>query len=557
MLNRRKPRLRLLPLGFVLGCLGLSLVAMKADASPAELRIAVGDIPKSFFPVGNYTVEATYLRGFVGRSLTTYNKSWAVACALCTDIPTLQNGEARIVERSGGTKGIDVTFHLDPKLEWDDGTPVTTDDVIFSLEVAHKLERGSSRLSNVLNAVPIDAHSFTLQTSGIRFDYNRFEDFVLLPAHIEKPIFEAAQSAEAYRSQSTYSTNPSALGLYYGPYRVAHATADTVELARNPHWHGNRVNFDRITLKHFTDAASVAEYLRSGQVDMISGELGLSANDAYEFEKEDKKSKYEFLFETKLEYIHIDLNFSNQILKDKRVRKALLLSLDREKLYNGDGSIKNWRAPASFLPPTSPNFDPILKNIPYDLTTAEKLLEDAGFLPGRDGIRVDHAGRRLSFHLAAQLDWQTTTQILEAIKGQWRKAGIEIILENAAMAQILPRRQFDMAYYFWGNTPEFLLEPIYSRSGIPTPENGYTGLNFPGLDNNEMNGITVALATEMDPSKRLLLWRRAQRIYAEELPALPLSFTIRVYVLPPWLSGVEPTGHMIPTSYWAEDWRAQ
>ena len=70
-----------------------------------------------------------------------------------------------------------------------------------------------------------------------------------------------------------------------------------------------------------------------------------------------------------------------------------------------------------------------------------------------------------------------------------------------------------------------------------------------------MNQVVAQLTTEMNPAKRLLLWRRAQQIYAEEIPALPVSFGPRVYVVPINMIGVEPAGHRTPTSYWVEDWK--
>jgi peptide/nickel transport system substrate-binding protein len=531
------------------------LWAKEAQGTGSVLRIAVSDLPATTFPIGARTAELGYLRGFTGRSLTIYDKSWAVAGALCTGLPTLENGGAWVVQRADDSKGIDVTFDLDPRLIWDDGVPVTTADVLFSVEVAHRLGAGAAALPNILDAVALDEHRVTLHISSVRFDYNRLEELFLLPAHREKAIFDAAASPADYRAHSLYMTDPTAPGLSYGPYRIAQASPDEIVLTRNSHWGGKRPDFDRIVLRKFSDVKALEADLAAQQIDMVAGESGLDIADVSRLEAEDTRSVYSFIYKPTLLYGHIDINLSNEVLADKRIRRALLLALDRPITGNPRETGVAEDVPRSFLPPDSPNFDPTVKAAPYDPDRGMALLDAAGFEPGPDGIRADSRGRRLAFRLAGELGWAATRRCLETAQAQWRKIGVEVRLEDRPLAEALSRRQFDLAYYTWSNSPEFLLEPVYGKSGIPTAENGYRGLNFPGFDDAGMNEVVAALTTEMNPARRLLLWRRAQQIYAEELPALPLSFGTREYIVPASMTGVEPTGHMIPTSYWVEDWK--
>jgi len=535
---------------------GAALPVIAAEAGHDHLTIAVNEIAKTPFPIGAST-SARYLLGFVGRSLTIYDKSWAVVCELCTRLPTIENGQAKIVEREDGSKGIDVTFELAPDLNWGDGVPVSSADVVFSVELAHKVGRGVSSLPNVLDAVALDDRHVTIRTSAVRFDYNRMEYLFLVPAHLEQKIFRNASSSDDYLAHSAYSLDPGQPGLYYGPYRVTSYGEGKIELARNPSWSRRRPTFERIEIQKFSDIEAIAQELANGQVDMIAGENGINTEAAYALEQRDVKSNFDFLFKTNLEYAHIDLNLSNPILSDRRARHALLMSIDRSKLVAPGYPAEQREIPASFLPPTSPNYDPTLEQVRYDPAGAAKLFDQAGFRLGSDGIRADQAGHRLSFRLLTQANWQAGDALIEKLRTQWRQSGVEIVIDNRPLQDVLPRRDFDMAYYSWRNTPEFLLEQVYGRAGIPTAENGYSGLNFPGLDNPDMNKVAAQLTTELDPSKQLMLWQEAQRIYADQLPALPLLFVTNVYVLPSWLGGVEPTGHMIPTSYWVEDWHAR
>jgi peptide/nickel transport system substrate-binding protein len=63
------------------------------------------------------------------------------------------------------------------------------------------------------------------------------------------------------------------------------------------------------------------------------------------------------------------------------------------------------------------------------------------------------------------------------------------------------------------------------------------------------------MENELDPERRLAHWRRIQQIYTEELPVLPLFFRASPYILPKWLEGVRPTGHVQQTTLWIEHWR--
>jgi len=407
----------------------------------------------------------------------------------------------------------------------------------------------------VLDVVVESDRRFTLRTTEVRFDYNRMEELFLLPAHRERALFDAAATPAEYRARSLYTTDPTASGLSYGPYRLLQTAPDDITLARNPHWPGKQPSFDRIELREVADAAALQADFAAGRIDMLAGEAAQGVDAIYRLEAADRNSAQNFLYKMQLLYLHIDVNLSNEFLKDKRVRQALLLALDRPLQLSPDARDTMGETPSSFLPPTSPNFDPTLRPVPHDPARAAALLDAAGFAMRPDGIRADSQGRRLAFSLAAELAYPENRRVAEAVRTQWRNVGIEITLQDKWMAEILPKRQFDLAYYAWTNTPEFLLEPVYGAAGIPTAENNYRGLNFPGLDNAEMNQVTHALTTEMDPGKRLLLWRRAQQIYAEELPALPLAFGSQSFILPANMTGVEPTGHMIPTSYWVEDWR--
>src|SRR5262249_29167349 len=117
--------------------------------------------------------------------------------------------------------------------------------------------------------------------------------------------------------------------------------------------------------------------------------------------------------------------------------------------------------------------------------------------------------------------------------------------------------RFSLAMFAWISAPENVPRSILHSSEIPSEANGFAGENFTGFNNPEMDRLIAALEVELDPEKRRILWAETQRLYATELPSLPLYFRSEAFVLPKWLVGVNPTGNQSPTTLWVTDWKAQ
>ena len=90
---------------------------------------------------------------------------------------------------------------------------------------------------------------------------------------------------------------------------------------------------------------------------------------------------------------------------------------------------------------------------------------------------------------------------------------------------------------------------------ITTAANNWSGQNYTAYSNPEVDKLIDAIETELDREKRRVLWARLQKIYAEDLPVIPLFFRADPFIVPKWLSGLRPTGHQDPTTYWVENWR--
>jgi peptide/nickel transport system substrate-binding protein len=91
---------------------------------------------------------------------------------------------------------------------------------------------------------------------------------------------------------------------------------------------------------------------------------------------------------------------------------------------------------------------------------------------------------------------------------------------------------------------------------IPSAANGWSGQNYPGFAHPAMDKALDDAETNCDPAENRAIWKDLQRVYAEELPALPLYFRANPFITPKWLKGIVPTGHQFPTTLRIEDWHA-
>jgi peptide/nickel transport system substrate-binding protein len=531
-----------------------------AAARPAdELAIGITQFPSTLHPSIDLMAAKSYVQAMTLRPITTFDAGWHLVCMLCTELPTIENGRAVPVTLPDGKHGIRVTYTLQPDARWGDGVPLTTEDVRFTWEVGREPRSGlaNSELYRRITAVEIeDAKTFTFVMDRLDFDYAAVNDFAVLPAHLERAAFA---DPPQYRLHTLYDTDPANPGLYFGPYRITEVAAGShIVLERNPFWWGRPPAFRRIVVWTVENTAALEANLLAGGLDMVAGELGFSLDQGLAFARR-HGDRFTVLFKPSLGYEHIDLNLDNPVLADRRVRRALLLGIDRraisDQLFAGRQPVAE-----SCVSPLDWVFTEDVPHYPYDPDKARGLLEAAGWHAEGGAVRRNAAGERLVLELSTTAGNRIRELVEQVLQSEWRDIGIELHLKNlpprVLFGETLLKRNFTMALFAWISAPENVPRAMLRSDEIPTPGRGLAGENFTGFRNPEADRLIDAIEVELDRGRRAALWHRLEALYAEELPALPLFFRADAYVLPKWLTGVVPTGHQYPTTLWIEDWRA-
>ncbi len=532
-----------------------------ARAARDELIIGITQFPSTFHPNIDAMAAKSYILAMAQRPLTAYDAGWKLICMLCTKLPTIENGLAVIEKQADGTDGIALTYTIQPNATWGDGTPVTTADVLFTYEVGKHPQSGvgNAELYRRITAIDvIDDKTFTIHDKKLDFDYNAINDFRLLPAHLDRAVFEADPAG--YRNRTTFDTDPTNPGLYFGPYRITEVSPGAyVVLEPNPTWWGDPPFFKRIVVKVIENTSALEANLLSGGIDMIAGELGLTIDQALAFEQR-HGDRYQIVYKPGLYYEHIDLNLDNPILADPRVRKALILGLDRQalsrQLFQGKQPVAN-----TSVSPLDWVYADDVPHYAEDLAAAGALLDQAGWSDLKGGVRHNAAGQPLQLELMTTAGDRTRELVEQVLQSQWQRLGIDVRIRNeparVLFGETLTKRKFTgMAMFAWISSPENVPRTVLHCDEIPTEANGWSGQNYTGFCDPEMDRLIDQIEVELDRDKRKAMWHRLQEIYAEQLPALPLYFRSEPHIWPLWLEGVTPTGHQNPSTLWVEHWRA-
>ncbi|MEO5374583.1 MAG: peptide ABC transporter substrate-binding protein [Alphaproteobacteria bacterium] len=545
--------------------LGAAVMALAAGpvlaAERDQLTIGITQFPSSFHPSTDPMVAKSYILAMTNRPITAYDKDWALVCMLCTELPTIENGQAVLEDLPGGGKGIAVTYTLQPRAVWGDGTPVTTSDVVFTWEVGRHPQSGFSSGELYRRIRSIDARddkTFTLHLDRVTFDYNAINDFRLLPVRREQAAF--ADPAQ-YRTRTAFDTDTTSPGLFNGPYRIVEVERGShVVLERNAYWFGAQPQFRRIVVKVVENTAALEANLLSGSVDYVAGELGLTLDQALAFEKR-HGDRFSVIYKPGLTFEHIDLNLDNPALKDVRVRRALLLGLNRpliaERLFGGRQPVAD-----TAVNPLDWVHAKDITTYPHAPDRAAALLNEAGWRMGAGGLRRNAAGQPLTLELMTTAGNRIRELVEQVLQSQWKTLGVDVRIRNEParvfFGETLRNRRFAaLAMYAWLSAPESVPRSSLHSKMIPTAANNWAGQNYGGYTNPEMDDLIDRIEVELDRDKRKDLWRRLQQIYADDLPALPLYFRADPFILPRWLKGVTPTGHEDPSTLWVETWRAE
>lgn len=495
----------------------LAPAAMAERGSDGEVKIIYWQAPSILNPYlssGTKDIESSSL---VIEPLGRYDQDGNLVPYLAESIPTVANGGVSEDLKS-------ITWKLKPDLKWSDGTPVTSADVVFTGEYCMAPDGGCAQLAKFEGVSKIEAlDDQTVKVSFSEPKPNPYGPFM----GGQSPILQKAQFADCMGAKAPECTDANFGPIGTGPFVVTDFRPnDVIQMKANPNYRDpDKPAFATLTFKGGGDAAAAARaVLETGEYD-YAWNLQLAPDVLADMEAAGK-GKLVTGFGTLVERIEMNMTdpspslpddvratakAPHPILSDMRVRKALSMAIDRELLVEV-GYGKAGRATCNLVPApamyASDNTDCLVQ----DIEGAKKLLDEAGWVPGPDGVRVKD-GKRLS--LLFQTSTNAVRQDFQAlIKQWWGEIGVETELKNVDASvffggdpgspDTFQKFYSDVEMYannFDGTDPEAYLAQ-HTCAKAPRPETQWQGENINRFCDPEYDKLVAELGQTGDLEKR-------------------------------------------------------
>jgi peptide/nickel transport system substrate-binding protein len=543
---------------------------LERDTTLDTLILATTFEPATLHPVfGSDRMSAVEILGALFEPLTVYDDRHKLRPCLATEIPTPENGGIKIfigeeAQKRGGE--MESIWHLRPDACWSDGTPVTAEDFKFTFElikdpnvpaISREVEdrivrmepRDQGRTLAVLWKKP-----YAFAREGHRH--------LVVPRHLEAPRFESLADKKEYE-RTPFNRQP----VGNGPYRIVEwARGRHLVLERQAHWHGRGPHFRRLIYRFIPEPETILANLDTGQLGAVSP-VALDYDLALDYEQRARARKDQtYVVDARpgLYWVHIDFNTENPVTADPRVRQALAVGLNRREmcrlLFPGQNcATDTWLAPVHsccFPPPG--RVTPDLPRYPYDPGRAAQLLDESGWRRQGDGPRSKE-GQLLQLPLTFVAGDILMDRVAQYVKEDWRSLGVDLHLQplEAGVFNETSSRNLEykgLSLYSWIMDPSADGITFWTAENIPTADK-LTGQNACRWRNARSDELLHQATQTFDLTRRReLLWKQ-QRIWARDLPAIPLFFQQEVSIRRHDLEGWRPTGTDTPVTWNCYDWR--
>ena len=424
------------------------------------------------------------------------------------------------------------TFHLRSAARWSNGDPVTAQDFVFAYRrilapalgaeyayMLYALKNGEAfNAGKIADASLIGARAADDHTLVLTLDH----PVPYLPAMachaawypLHRPTIEKFGKIDQRGSPWTRPGNIVGNGYFvvaeWKPHQYVRGTKSPT------YWDRDKVRLNEVYFYPIESEDAEERTFRSGQLHVTST-MPISKIAVYEKEHSESYHPHVYLGT----YVY-RFNVNQPPLNDVRVRRALAMAIDRERIVR-DVSRGHQLPAGHFSPPAIAGFT-ANANVPSDLAAARKLLAEAGFPNGAGFPHLDILFNTNEGH----------RQIAEAIQQMWRKGlGIDVGLynqEGKVWTDSMRALNYQIARFAWIGDyldPSSFLDIMTSDSGN----------NETGWKNTEYDRLIAEARSTADQTRRYACYQRCEQILADECPLAPIYFYTRNNLVRPEVKG--------------------
>lgn len=433
------------------------------------------------------------------------------------------------------------TFTIRDGVKWSDGKPVTADDVVFTIN-SIKDDKYLSPLRTAWLNIGIKK----IDDSTVQFQLDKpYASFLTLAAVgiLPKHIWEKVPPANINLADA--NTQP----IGTGPYVFKSFVKDkagvikSYTLDRNENYYGVKPSIKRVTLKFYPDYISAANALDNNQTD---GLAFVPAEARSVLKLKTRLDSYDIVLP---QFNAIFFNDKeNDILKDKAVRRALALAIDRNKIVDealaGDGILID----GPILPGYS-GYNDKLGRLYTDNDAAQKLLVDAGWvLKDGNSIRTNKKKTELRIELTT-IDKEQNIKAANIIKENWESIGAAVDLK------VVPAGDVNNSVINIRKYQAFLFGEMYGPDLDPysywhTSALRYPGLNLAQYSNPKIDKLLEDARQTSDKLLRQKKYEEFQSLLMEDFPTIFLWQPKYTYLIDKKVKGLEISTLLTPSDRW-------
>jgi peptide/nickel transport system substrate-binding protein len=483
---------------FVAGCGNTEKMPSQAKEIAMGGQLKFGSLyePNTLNPLLSELLTVSEVGMLIFSGLTVMNDKGEWLPDLAAEVPTLQNGGV-------SQDGLVVTYKLKQGVTWHDGAPFTAEDVKFTWQMITNPKINVFQREGYNKIVAIetpDKYTVTIRFKEYYPPYLTLFNFVM-PKHILASVEDINKSAF---NRAPIGTGPFKLKKWH--------LAEAIVLEANPSYFRGKPNLDSIVYKIVPDQNILLSQLKAGELDIVNN------IDSAQLDQVKAIDAIQVYITPSLVWEHLDFNLDNRLFQDVRVRQAIMYSIDRRSIVN------NILKDAAILASET-------TNPARDVDRARDLLIQAGWKQGSDGIFAKD-GQKLIFSLTITAGNKVRESAAQLIADQLREVGIGVevstVDQGLFFEDVLKTRKFQTAMYSWVLGVEPDIYSLWHSKRIPTSSNGYTGQNYPGWRNAEVDGLVEASTRTIDVEKRRQIYYRVQEIMERECPVVPLYYRANI-----------------------------
>jgi peptide/nickel transport system substrate-binding protein len=402
-------------------------------------------------------------------------------------------------------------LELRDDVRWHDGTPVTADDVVFTIRMQRDPATASPRQSDVAAVTHVAARdSFTVEVRLDRtslYTVNALLEVVPVPSHLLGDV------AAADMRMAPFGRNPVGNNYYrFGRWTAAQSLVLEVDADRPD----GRAAIDRIIMRFIPDVTAGVTELLVGQGDLLS-RLPPDQQQGIQH-----APNVELHTAPRVRPTWIAWNTRRAPLDDVRVRRALLMAIDRHALAQ-------WLAGGVGEPALSPipavlrEHSPSVRPIPFDPEGARRLLAEAGWSDSDGDGLLDRAGQPLRLEVDYISTDATRRDVLVAMQSMLRRVGVDLVpraFESSTWVQRLREGNFTGSFWGWGWGPGVVgpnAAMIFHSNSIPP-----NGPNFAASRNPRIDQLLDAVLVAADTALARPLWTELEQLMIDDAVYAPI-----------------------------------